>query len=79
VLKGEKSYREAFDLIHRREAAQPNEVWQADHNLSDALTDPWGDNFPPRFGSSCDCNPGVYRPNSISGQNVTMVRSRGLG
>lgn len=35
ALEGEKSYREAFDLIHRREAARPNEIWQADHTQLD--------------------------------------------
>ena len=29
--EGQKTYREAFDLLHRREAAKPNEIWQADH------------------------------------------------
>jgi putative transposase len=32
---GEKAYREAFDLLYRREAARPNELWQADHTLLD--------------------------------------------
>ncbi|WP_218942375.1 Mu transposase C-terminal domain-containing protein [Salinispora sp. H7-4] len=35
ALDGEKRYREVFDLIHRREAAGPNEVWQADHTQLD--------------------------------------------
>jgi len=35
ALEGEKSYREAFDLIHRREATRPNEIWQADHTQLD--------------------------------------------
>lgn len=30
---GAKAYREAFDLIYRREASQPNQIWQADHTL----------------------------------------------
>jgi putative transposase len=34
-LDGEKRYREVFDLIHRREAAGPNEIWQADHTELD--------------------------------------------
>src|SRR5208337_341310 len=33
--EGSKAYREAFDLIHRREAERPNEIWQADHTLLD--------------------------------------------
>jgi putative transposase len=33
--EGEKSYREAYDLIHRREATRPNELWQADHTQLD--------------------------------------------
>jgi putative transposase len=33
--KGSKAYREAFDLLYRREAARPNELWQADHTPLD--------------------------------------------
>ncbi len=32
---GPKVYRETFDLLHRREAAHPNAIWQADHCLLD--------------------------------------------
>jgi putative transposase len=32
---GPKVYRERFDLIHRREALAPNELWQADHTQLD--------------------------------------------
>ncbi len=32
---GPKAYRERFDLIHRREALGPNEIWQADHTQLD--------------------------------------------
>ena len=32
-----KAYSEAFDLVHRREAAGPNAIWQADHTLLDLL------------------------------------------
>ncbi len=28
-------YHQIFDLIHRREASRPNEIWQADHTLLD--------------------------------------------
>jgi putative transposase len=35
ALDGDKRYREAYDLIHRREASQPNEIWQADHTQLD--------------------------------------------
>jgi hypothetical protein len=31
--QGTKAYRERFDLLHRREATRPNEIWQADHSL----------------------------------------------
>jgi len=31
ALGGEKAYREAYDLVHRREAERPNQIWQADH------------------------------------------------
>jgi putative transposase len=33
--EGEKAYRQAYDLIHRREASRPNEIWQADHTELD--------------------------------------------
>ena len=33
--EGSKRYREVFDLVHRREANRPNEIWQADHTLLD--------------------------------------------
>ncbi|HKA56493.1 MAG TPA: Mu transposase C-terminal domain-containing protein [Candidatus Binatia bacterium] len=32
---GTKAYREAFDLLHRREADRPNAIWQADHTQLD--------------------------------------------
>jgi putative transposase len=32
---GPKVYGETFDLIHRREAEKPNEIWQADHTPLD--------------------------------------------
>lgn len=40
---GSKVYQEAFDLLYRREATRPNEMWQADHCLLDIwLLDPSG-------------------------------------
>lgn len=33
--EGSKAYKEAFDLIYRREAERPNVIWQADHTLLD--------------------------------------------
>lgn len=33
--EGSKTYRESFDLVYCREAARPNEMWQADHCLLD--------------------------------------------
>jgi putative transposase len=33
--EGTKAYTEAFDLVHRHEAAAPNAVWQADHTELD--------------------------------------------
>ncbi len=33
--QGPKAYRARFDMIYRREAARPNETWQADHTLLD--------------------------------------------
>jgi putative transposase len=35
ALDGEKLYRQAYDLIHRREGGRPNEIWQADHTQLD--------------------------------------------
>lgn len=31
--EGSQAYRDAFDLVYRREANEPNEIWQADHSL----------------------------------------------
>lgn len=33
--EGATAYREAFDLLYRREATRPNEIWQADHTPLD--------------------------------------------
>ena len=33
--EGSKRYRNRFDLVHRREADRPNEIWQADHTECD--------------------------------------------
>jgi putative transposase len=35
--QGGKAYADGFELLHRREAARPNEVWQADHTLLDVV------------------------------------------
>ena len=35
ALDGEKAYRETYDLVHRREAERPNQIWQADHTQLD--------------------------------------------
>lgn len=35
ALEGDKRYREVFELVHRRQAARPNEIWQADHTQLD--------------------------------------------
>jgi putative transposase len=35
--KGTKVYSDTFELIHRREAAEPNAIWQADHTPVDIL------------------------------------------
>ena len=35
ALEGTKRYREMYDLIYRREARRPNEIWQADHTQLD--------------------------------------------
>lgn len=35
ALNGDAAYRNRFELVYRRSAAQPNEQWQADHTLLD--------------------------------------------
>jgi putative transposase len=35
AVEGTKRYAEVFELIYRRQAARPNEIWQADHTLLD--------------------------------------------
>ncbi|MGR5904751.1 hypothetical protein ACT7DI_05050 [Bacillus paranthracis] len=32
-----KAYNNQYDLIHRREASYPNEIWQADHTPLDII------------------------------------------
>ncbi len=34
---GPARYRDRYELVYRREAAAPNEVWQADHTQLDIL------------------------------------------
>jgi len=34
-VDGEKAYRNTYDLVHRREAERPNQIWQADHTQLD--------------------------------------------
>lgn len=33
--EGDPAYRDRYELVHRREAGQPNEIWQADHTPLD--------------------------------------------
>src|SRR5262245_4884499 len=33
--EGSKAYQQAYDLVHRRQASCPNEIWQADHTPLD--------------------------------------------
>ena len=33
--EGSHAYRTTYDLLYRREAAKPNDIWQADHTLLD--------------------------------------------
>lgn len=41
--QGTRAYQQAYDLLYRREAAAPNEMWQADHTQLDLLVlDPSG-------------------------------------
>jgi putative transposase len=35
--EGEKAYRDAYDVVLRREAGGPNEIWQADHTPLDLV------------------------------------------
>ena len=35
ALEGTKAYRQTYDLLHRRQAQRPNEIWQADHSPLD--------------------------------------------
>ncbi|WP_404456879.1 Mu transposase C-terminal domain-containing protein (plasmid) [Virgibacillus necropolis] len=37
AYEGRKEYQNSFDLIHRREASYPNEIWQADHTPLDIM------------------------------------------
>ena len=33
ALEGAKAHAQQFDLLHRREADRPNQIWQADHGV----------------------------------------------
>jgi hypothetical protein len=33
-VEGSKAYRDAYELVHRREAERPNQIWQADQFAS---------------------------------------------
>ncbi|MDO6366924.1 MULTISPECIES: Mu transposase C-terminal domain-containing protein [Staphylococcus] len=35
AYEGTKVYQDSYDIVYRREASQPNEIWQADHTLLD--------------------------------------------
>ena len=48
--QGPKAYRERYDLLHRREASRPNEIWQADHTPFDMLDPGWRRRSPPGPG-----------------------------
>ncbi|WP_171074869.1 helix-turn-helix domain-containing protein [Nonomuraea basaltis] len=42
-VEGTKRYREVYELVHRREASKPNQIWQADHTELDLwVVDPKG-------------------------------------
>ena len=48
LSRGSKEYENTYDLIHRREANKPNEIWQADHCMLDIwLIDEKGEPFRP--------------------------------
>jgi putative transposase len=38
AVDGSKRYAEVFELVYRRQASRPNEIWQADHTQLDL----WG-------------------------------------
>ncbi len=48
--EGTKGYQQAYDLIYRREARRPNEIWQADHPRTRRVGCVWGlpQGVPPR-------------------------------
>ena len=46
ALDGEKAHRDAYDLVHRREAERPNQIWQAGHTRVDL----WARRDDPRVG-----------------------------
>jgi putative transposase len=35
--EGTRAYEDAYDLVYRREAEHPNDIWQADHTKLDIL------------------------------------------
>jgi putative transposase len=35
AVEGDKRYAEVFELVYRRQASRPNEIWQADHTQLD--------------------------------------------
>ena len=39
-MTGARAYAETYDLLYRRNAERPNEIWQADHTLLDICEDP---------------------------------------
>jgi|GEM_PF-5636061 len=59
--RGNKAYSPGFDLIHRREAAKPNSIWQVDHAQLDikllrydgSVAKPWLTNCHRRLQPRC--------------------------
>lgn len=41
ALEGERVYKQTFEIIHRMEAARPNEMWQCDHTQLDLYGSDW--------------------------------------
>jgi putative transposase len=63
---GSKTYRTTYDLLYRREAEHPNDIWQADH---------------PLLSVALDCgkkSPGTPRWDSFSGLAVPRSHPGGL-
>ena len=72
---GTKGYQRAFDLIHRREASRPNEIWQADHTQLDIrLLDEGGQSARPWLTVVLD-----DYSRAVPGYNITYSAPSSIG